>query len=358
MTEPVYLPVQEPEDRLNPKQVFQHVKAAGRYLKSRWHVIFFSALLFGAAGFVYSFLKPPYYVAEMTFALDEGAGGPANAPVPISEQIIRGGSIDAGGIFSSITNIVELMQSRLLIEKTLRTPLQLNGKTKTYADFFLDSLKYRAKWIKDSSHQKIDFAVTDGKDSLFQNGILYNIFQILTGEMIKIDQKGKGTTIISVMCMSKNEAFSKQFLEAWMSEVTKFYISTKTERAKITLAFITKRMDSVRNAYNIALYGKAAFSDAMINPVRQTASISTEKRQTDIQILKASYMELVQSFETAKNALLRDTPLIQYIDIPILPLKQLRSALMKITLVGFFIGLVLAVAWLLFRKLLQYLNAP
>jgi hypothetical protein len=177
------------------------------------------------------------------------------------------------------------------------------------------------------------------------------MYETLIAQDLKIDKKGKGTTIISVLCTSTHELFSKFFLEELMHTVTQYYIEKKTERAKMNVDFIQQRTDSIRHAYNIALYGRAEFSDAFFNPNRQLPMVTRERQQTDIQILRASYIELTRSLESAKTALMRDTPLIQYLDQPVLPLKALRSNMIKFALIGFFLGALLVIGCFLLRKI-------
>ena len=81
--------------------------------------------------------------------------------------------------------------------------------------------------------------------------------------------------------------------------------------------------------------------------------MTREKQQTDIQILRASYVELTRSLEAAKTSLMRETPLIQYLDMPVLPLKVLRSNTIKNAMVGFLLGAFLATSILLFRKVMK-----
>lgn len=325
----------------------------GRYLLSKWLVILAAALLFGVAGAAYSLTKKPQYIAEMTFVLDEEATqSPRSGISQLSEELGLGS--DAGGVFSSPTNIAELMMSRLLIEKTLRSTVQVEGgKPLLLADFFLDSLDYREKWMKKSRFYHLDFLSkkTDKQEALFENGIMRSMYETLIAQDLKIDKKGKGTTIISVLCTSTHELFSKFFLEELMHTVTQYYIEKKTERAKMNVDFIQQRTDSIRHAYNIALYGRAEFSDAFFNPNRQLPMVTRERQQTDIQILRASYIELTRSLESAKTALMRDTPLIQYLDQPVLPLKALRSNMIKFALIGFFLGALLVIGCFLLRKI-------
>ena len=82
----------------------------------------------------------------------------------MSEQLGIGSLMDAGGVFSSATNIVELMQSRLMIEKTLRNTTQVGNRKLVFADFFLDSLDYRKKWFERHCWQRQP-AFQAGKES-------------------------------------------------------------------------------------------------------------------------------------------------------------------------------------------------
>jgi hypothetical protein len=342
----------------SPRKFILQVRSTGAYVLSKWWIIIIVAILFGLAGAATAFLKKPLYVAETTFALDdEPVSGSKNSLSKLATELGLEVNVDAGTVFSSITNIVELMQSRLLIEKTLRRTVTIDDKKLLFADFFLDSLNFREKWMKASPYYRIDFLAPkkDKNAILFENSIMRNIYDVITTQLIKIDQKGKGTTIISVTCSSEHELFSKYFLEAWLNEVTHYYIDTKTQKARDFLSFVEKRTDSVRSAYYSSLYGRAAFSDEHMNPNRQIVAVSGEKQQTDVQILKASYVELVKSLETARTSLMQETPLIQFLDVPILPLKTLKPNMIKRFLFAAIAGAFLIIVYFIMRKGYAYI---
>jgi hypothetical protein len=345
-------------EEFSPKKLVLQVQSAGKYLLSRWWKILGFGLLLGIAGAAYSFTKKPNYVAEITFAMDEGVALSSKSELSgIAEQLGLASPLEAGGVFSSITNIGELMRSRLMIEKTLKTSVDIDGKQLVFADFFLDSLGYRDKWMKNSPYSKINFAAPakDKKEALFVNTILKNCYEVLTSKCLKIEQKGKGSTIIAAQLTSGHELFSKYFLEAWIAQVTEYYTETKTQRSKLTLDFIRNKADSTRTAYNTALYGKASFTDANINPIRETATVPGEKRQTDVQILKTNYIQLMNALENARTSLMRDTPLFQALDTPVLPLKKL-SPNKKLYFIAFFlVGCLVATIYLTIRRGVRYI---
>ena len=93
--------------------------------------------------------------------------------------------------------------------------------------------------------------------------------------------------------------------------------------------------------------------DAHANAVRQIATVSSEKQQTDVQILKTAYIELSRSLESAKIALVRVTPLIQYLDTPILPLKKSGASGMKFFLVLFILGAFVTTVFFFIRRVIK-----
>ena len=338
----------------SPRKFILLVQGTGRYILSKWWIIIGVGVLLALAGAIYTMTRKPLFIAEVTFVLDEEATQPQRSGISeLSEEL--GLTTDAGGVFSSPTNIMELMQSRLLVEKTLRSTVRVESRPVLLADFFLDSLEYREKWMKKSPYIHVDFlAKNKSKEQvMFESGIMRSMCETLNSQNIKIEKKGKGTTIFSVQCSSTHPLFSKFFLEELLNTVTQYYVDRKTERAKLNVDFIQKRTDSVRQAYNAALYGRAEFTDAFFNPNRQTPLVSREKQQTDIQILRASYVELTRSLEAAKTSLMRETPLIQYLDLPQLPLKVLRGNMIKNALVAFFVGVFLTIGILVVRKSLK-----
>ncbi len=344
-------------DEFSPKKLILQIQSTGSYILSKWIIILLVAVVFGITGYIYVASKNSTYVAEITFAMDEGASQSARSDfAQLSEQLGMGQVLEAGGIFSSTTNIVELMRSRLLIEKTLRSTVTINGRSLLFADFFLDSLNYREKWLGDTSGHKLNLnAVKKSRqDSLFENNIIRNIYQVLTTQNIKIDTKGKGTSIISVTCTTENELFSKYFLEALIDKVISFYIDNKTQRAKLDVAFLQHRTDSIKNVFTGSLYGKAAFTDANINSVRQVGTVSGDRQLVDIQIQKTTYADLFRSLEIAKTTLMKETPLIQYIDFPILPLKMNSPGPLKMAILLFIVGCFITLLLLLLFKIYRH----
>lgn len=344
-------------DEFSPKKAILQTRYLALYIGSKWLTIIVVSLLFGAAGYLYTHLKKPQYFAEITFALDEGASSQSKSPAAlIQEKLGIEVESEAGGVFSSMSNIVELIKSRLLIEKTLKSSVTIKGKKLVFADFFLDSLDYRDKWIKDRPNHQLNFKSysANSTEGLLTNSVINNMYDVLVNKYLSITTKGDGTTIISVTCISENELFSKYFLEALLNEVTEYYIETKTQRSKINLAFLQRKTDSVKTAYYNTMYNRASFADSHSNPSRQIATVYRDKQLTDVQILRTSYSDLVKSLDAAKNSLLKDTPLFQFLDTPILPLKKFNSNPLLSFLMFAIVGACLTIGYFFTKRMLQY----
>lgn len=102
-----------------------------------------------------------------------------------------------------------------------------------------------------------------------------------------------------------------------------------------------KQTDSVRGELNGAITGVAVANDNTfgLNPALNVKRTPSARRQVDVQANAAILTELVKQSELAKVTLRRETPLIQIIDKPILPLKKERFGKAKGLVLGdFFSG--------------------
>lgn len=297
------------------------------YLKSFRKVILISIILGTIAGGLYSYIQKPVYTANLTFVLEDekstnsglaGALGLAN-----SLGIDIGTS--AGGAFNG-QNLIELMMSRTLVEKALLKSIVLNKEKSTLADFYLDIYKLRKAWQKNPRLNSISFLHPFNRSdfSLTQDSVLGIIYEHLVKENLSVVQKDKKTSIITVEVKSIDENFSKLFVEYLTKEVSEFYIITKSSKAQANVLILERQADSIRKELNFAIAGVASSNDQTynLNPALNIKRVPSSKRQIDVQANTVILTELVKNLELARVSLRKETPLIQVIDKPILPLKK------------------------------------
>ncbi|RYY07734.1 MAG: hypothetical protein EOP43_02355, partial [Sphingobacteriaceae bacterium] len=314
-------------EEISLKELILKLREWWKYLLSRWIIILCAGVLGSILGLAYAFIKKPIYKSELTFALeDEKASGGLSGALGLASQFgidIGGGG---GGSAFSGDNLLELMKSRNMIQKTLLTPVDINGKKEKLAELYIDFNNLRENWSDKQGIKNIHFLIGADKEklSLKQDSLLGEFHKDIILNNLIVDKIDKKLSIIAVNVNSKNELFSKYFTEVLVDVVSRFYIDTKTKKASQNVKILQHQTDSVRRALNSAITGVATSIDLNpnANPSLQILRAPSQHRQVDVQANTAILSELVKNLEVAKVSLRKETPLIQVIDKPILPLEK------------------------------------
>jgi hypothetical protein len=351
---------QVPNDEISLKELLEKAKEWYVYLLSQWKIIVLAGIVGAALGLTYSFTKKPVYTATLSFALeDEKSGGGLGGALGLASSF----GIDLGGGGGSIftgSNLTELFKSRSMVEQTLLTPVTVNGKVISLAEMYIQNNKWRDSWNKNPKFKNIQF-LHNTKRKYFtrvHDSILGIIYQNLSKSSLAVAQKDKKIAIINMDVASTNELFSLYFCEALARQVGKFYIDTKSKKARMNMAILQKQTDSIRAELNGAITGVAAAGDEtfMLNPAMNVRRAPSARRQVDVQANTAILTELVKQTELAKVTVRKETPLIQVIDRPILPLPKERFGKAKGLVMGGFLAGFLTVLGLIVRRLLKELQ--
>jgi len=337
-------------DEINFREIFHQIKDTLIFLRKKSLIILIVIFLGGAAGIFYTIKKPTQYTAKLTFVLEEeksGGLGLAGAMGLASSLGLDLGT-SGGGVFSG-ANLIEFMKSRLIIEKALLSPIKQNGKLITLADYYLSLASQK----EESKAESVTFPVNIKREMLSfkQDSVLGNLYNQIagTGGIFKVYQADKKVSILTVETKFFNERFAKEFTQDVVSEVSDFYIATKSKKAKQNYEILQRQTDSVRAELNGAITGVASSTENTfnLNSAMVLPRTSGLKRQVDVQANTAILTQLVTNLEMAKVALRKETPLIQIIDQPILPLPKQRLGKLNGLVVGGFLGGFIVVALLL-----------
>jgi uncharacterized protein involved in exopolysaccharide biosynthesis len=350
------------KDEISFKELVQKIQEWVVYLKTKWKLIVGVAALGGIIGFVYASFVKPNYLATTTFVLEEdkGGGGGLGGALGLASSIgldLGGGS---GGLFTS-SNIIELMKSRFVVEKTLLSPVKIAGKEISLADYYIQINELKEGWAKKPALANISFTVNADrtKFSLQQDSILETISNDLKNRNLTILQKDKKVSIISLTVNSQNELFSKLFCEQLLKETSDFYIETKSKKARLNVDVLQHQVDSIRTELNNAIIGVAAESDNVynLNPALNIKSTPSRRKQVDVQANTEILKQLAAQLELSKVSLRKETPLVQLIDRPILPLEKDKPGKLNSTLIGGFISGFLVMLYLVFGQLYRKMVA-
>jgi uncharacterized protein involved in exopolysaccharide biosynthesis len=337
------------------KELIQKIQMWIAYLKTQWKLIIGIAALGGIIGFVYASFQKPNYLATTTFVLEEdkgggGLGGAMGLASSFGFDLGGGG----GGLFTS-SNIIELMKSRLVVEKTLLKPVKVAGKEISLADYYIEFNELKEGWAKKPTLANINYPVNvdRSKFNLEQDSILQTISSNLIKENLVIAQKDKKVSIIILKIKTENELFSKLFCEQLLKETSDFYIETKSKKSRLNVDILQHQADSIRAELNGAITGVATASDNVynLNPAYNVKKTPGTRRQVDVQANTAILTQLVAQLELSKVSLRKETPLVQLIDRPILPLeKEKVGRLISMVLGGILAGFF-CVLYLIFTSL-------
>ena len=333
-------------EEISLKELIQNIKEWIAYLKTQWKLIIGIAALGGIIGFVYASFQKPSYLATTTFVLEEdkgggGLGGAMGLASSFGFDLGGGG----GGLFTS-SNIIELMKSRLVVEKTLLNPVQIAGKEISLADYYIQINQLKSKVNFPANADRTKF-------SLEQDSILYRISSGLSNNNLVIAQKDKKVSIFSLTVKTESELFSKLFCEQLLKETSDFYIETKSKKSRLNVDILQKQADSIRAELNGAITGVATASDNVynLNPAYIVKKTPGTRRQVDVQANTAILTQLVTQLELSKVSLRKETPLVQLIDRPILPLEKDKVGRLKSLMLGGVLGSFLTVLYLVFGQL-------
>ena len=345
---------QTPNDEISLKELLQKTKEWFDYLLSQWKIIVLAGIIGAALGVAYSFIKKPIYTATLSFVLEgEQSGGVGLGSLASSFGFDLGGN-GGGGIFAG-SNLTELFKSRAMVEQTLLSSVIVDGKSISLAEMYIQNNGWRDQWNDTPKFKAIQF-LPDTKRKYFtrvHDSILGVMYQNLSKNGLVIGQKDKKVAIISIDMSSPNELFAKYFTESLVKEVSDFYVTTKSKKARENMDILERQTDSIRRELNGAITGVAVANDNTfgLNPAMNVRRAPSARRQVDVQANTAILTELVKQTELAKVTLRKETPLIQIIDQPILPLNKEKFGKAKGIVLGGFLAGFLTLMGLVVRRM-------
>ncbi len=317
------------------------------YLKSKLLWVILVGIISGLYGIYYASTQEPVYTAKLTFASDIGQSG-VSAYAGIASQL----GLDLGGgesIFEG-DNLMELLRSRLLIQKTFLTPVIINNKNQLLVDYYIDRKELRKQWKNNAALSKLTFTAEPLSADRNRDSIMKLLYNNIVGGPLILERIDRRLNIISATLKDHDEIFAKVFLEQLVSNAIQYYTNFKVEKARQNVQILQKQTDSVRNLVSGNIVSIASENDLNINPLRQLPKANVQKRGIDVQVNTALYSELVKNLELSRMALRKETPLIQIIDTPTLPLDKIKMGRLKGAVLFGFIGGSIILLLLIIKK--------
>jgi hypothetical protein len=346
-------------DEISLKELIEKGREWFSYLLSQWKIIVLAWAIGAGIGLAYSFSKKPVYTASLSFALDDEKGGGLGGALGLASSFGIDLGSGGGSIFTG-SNLTELFKSRSMVEQTLLSPVTFKGKTISLAEMYIQNNGWRDKW-NNPEFSAIQFLPKSKRKDFTRehDSILGLIYGNLSKTALTVGQRDKKTAIINIDVASSNELFSKYFCESLAKNVSDFYIETKSKKSRDNMLILERQTDSIRRALNGAITGVAVANDNTfgLNPAMNVRRAPSSRRQVDVQANTAILTELVKQMEMAKVTLRKETPLIQVIDRPILPLAKTSFGKVKGLILGGFLAGFLVLFILIIKKIIKNLRS-
>lgn len=302
---------------------------------------------------VFNTLKKKEFTSETTFVLQNEAESLEDISSLASFAGVNLGALsESGGLFQ-IDNIQELYQSHRMISKTMMTRTIINNQEQLLVHRYIDAGNKRKKWKNNPELNNIDFSVPSTLWTIKHDSLLLEFTKEIREDHLTISKPSRKLTILNVSFTHKDEHFAKAFNEALVTNVNSFYRTSKTKKSGDNLRILQLQADSVKQVLDnkVAAIAVAKESAPNLNPLYKSALVAEQKIMIDISSTSAVYEVIVKNLELAKISHRNNTPLIQIIDFPILPLENNKWKVQKTVMISAFLGLFLSVFFFSIKRL-------
>ena len=313
------------EENFSFKQLYAERKGDILYLwKKKWSIIAIG-FIGGALGCWYALTSPVSYTAKLTFVVEDAksSGGSLASTLAGQFGFDLNGIGGASGILAG-DNIEQLLKSNTIIRKALLTPYG-NTENHTLADIYAIKNKliqqWEIKYVKDGS--KLSFPLKTTKPyTRLQDSLLQDMVDRIVSKELGVAKPDKKTSFFEVTTSMRDEKLAQLLCKEVLNQGSDFYIQTKTKRLRTNVDRLQIRADSLTKLLNRKTYSASSATQILldINPAYTTANVGSELKERDKMVLSTIYSEVVKNLEVNKALLMQETPTVQIVDEPNLPL--------------------------------------
>ena len=330
----------------------EFVKSVKVFLKELKKNRFFVAIIViigFLSGFLFSYLSKPQYVASSTMMLESSKGGSMSGAMALAGQF---GLLSGGGTSTmNEDKLMEIIKAETIIQTALFQKVTIDSATDVLANHFIDVFDYRGEWKSNDSLKDFRFIHTKENLTLRESSVLKMIYGRIVNSCLKVEKSKSG--ILTVAITTPNELLSKYLNEQLVKSVISYYVDRITEKGRQNIEIVQKRVDSIAVSLRDAELALARWKDGSHQLVKAQGMINEIKLRRNVEVNNSMYIEGVKQLEISKFSLLDQTPFLQIIDQPALPLgTKGKMSLVKGVVGGFILGCLLAGLFVWLRKML------
>ncbi len=345
------------EDEITLKELIIKIKEFFFEVVKFWKLLLLLAVLFALIMGYRAYTSEVSYSAKLTYMVNKNEGSGLGAIGGILGQF--GFNSKSG---SNKEQIISLSKSRKVIEKMMFEKVTINDKKDYIANHLITHLDSIGKWygnklIKGKKHPLNGFKFKGhfsyGNDTVGM--AIKTIYSTIVG-----GKKTKG-------CMSTgynedsgilhiNTTLGQQELAADITNVTfdklsDYYVKKTIEAQKSTYDIIKFKTDSIAALLKIKENSLANVVDKTHFAQTSKVRLKESRLKRDVMKLSTMYGESLKNLELADFSLKTNTPFVQVIDRPLLPLSGNKPSLIKSLIIGIFLGLFMGAFFVIARKI-------
>lgn len=334
--------------------IFATLVSYYKALLGHWKILVFMGVLGGLMGAGYAWIKKDTYTASTTFVVEDNksAGGGIASALAGQFGFDIGGLSSGSGVLQG-DNVLGLLKSQSLIKKALLTSYDSANKN-TLADIYADAYGYKNKWLNSSEVGRIiHFNTTSINKTRLEDSLLHVIIKRITDKELSISKPDKKLSLFSLQITTRNEQLSQLLCERLLKVTSAFYIDTKTKRVRGNVDRLQERVDSIKSLLNQKTTTSIDASRDLLdaNPAfSQNKEVTVEISGRDKIVQATIFAELTKNLEASKTTLLQETPTIQVVDAPEMPLKKNETSFILSILAGAVALKLMTVVGLFFFK--------
>lgn len=260
-------------------------------------------------------------------------------PTSLYPQLILSRSFKYEILNKKITNINE--------ELSYREYLNKNYNQKTLFSLVFNKINLLKEIFikpKDKPFNKSLNYITKNDNELFsilENKIILNINE--DDGFIKLSVFDKNPEVSAQVALLANEILQKKIIEFKLKNINDVYLFTisQLKEAKEKLFNIQDSLANFKDS------NKSIKSDIFLNQL--------ERLETEFNIRKNIYNELAITKEKTAIDVRKNTPIFTIIDPVIVPYSNSRPNKILIIFIGFFLGIIVSLSWILSKSFIQNL---
>jgi uncharacterized protein involved in exopolysaccharide biosynthesis len=305
-------------------------------LKYQGKQILLAGLVCAVLGLGYSFLKKPVYLARVNFVIEENkqnAGGLFSA---LAGQVGMDLSSLSGmsGILAG-DNVLELLKSPTLLKKVLLSP---------YPGDTSNTLAYKYTEVYNKLDQYSKLVGGDFKKPALKrvaDSLLTAISTRIIEKELSVYKPDRKLSVFRLDLSTRDELLSQTIATRLLDQAANLYIETKTKRLKLNIDRLQKKSDSIGALLNYRTEASAKKDIINQNPSYASTEVDVEISNREKGMLSIIYGDVNKSLDITRTALIQETPTIEIIDTPDLPLKKDETKWYVAILFGLLIGVLL-----------------